>query len=80
MRPRYVRYIAENRFAEALAVVAEKTPFPLVCGTVCHHPCEAACRRGGVNEPISIRELKRFVAERPPAGGVEAGQVRAAYG
>ncbi|MBI4185969.1 MAG: FAD-dependent oxidoreductase [Chloroflexi bacterium] len=68
--PRYVRLISERKFAEALAVVAESTPFPFICGTVCHHPCEAVCRRGEVNEPISIMNLKRFIAERPPAGGV----------
>ena len=67
---RYVRLISERKFTEALAVVAEETPFPIICGTVCHHPCEAVCRRGEVNEPIAIRDLKRFVAERPPTGGV----------
>jgi len=69
--PRYVRLIGERKFAEALAVVAEKTPFPLICGLVCHHPCEGKCRRGEVNEPIAIMALKRFVAERAPKGGVK---------
>jgi len=68
--PRYVRFIAERKFVDALAVIAEKTPFPLICGTVCHHPCEIKCRRGEVNESIAIRTLKRFVAERAPTGGV----------
>jgi len=68
--PKYIRLISEHRFADALGVVAEKTPFPLICGTVCHHPCEAVCRRGEINEPIAIRDLKRFVAERAPTGGV----------
>jgi len=68
--PRYVRLISEGKYSDALAVISEKTPFPLICGTVCHHPCETKCRRGEVNEPIAIRALKRFVAERPPIGGV----------
>ncbi len=68
--PRYVRLISERKFAKALAVVAEKTPFPLICGLICHHPCEDKCRRGEVNEPIAIMALKRFVAERAPKGGV----------
>lgn len=68
--PRYVRLIAERKFAEALAVVAEKTPFPLLCGIICHHPCEGKCRRGEVNEPIAIMALKRFVAEHSPQGRV----------
>ena len=54
-------------FAEALAVVRDRCPLPGICGRICHHPCEAACRR---DEPIAIRALKRFVAdvadETPP--------------
>lgn len=62
--PRYVRLIAESKFAEALAVVREKVPFPRVLGRVCFHPCEDACRRGRVNQPIAICALKRFLAEQ----------------
>jgi len=61
---RYVRLIAENRFQDALEVVREKVPFPAVLGYVCTHPCEEACRRGELNEPIAIRALKRFAAEQ----------------
>jgi len=62
--PRYVRLIAEERFQDALEVIREKVPFPNVLGCVCNHPCEEVCRRGELNEPITIRALKRFVAER----------------
>ena len=62
--PRYIRFIGEGKFAEAVAVVREKIPFPLVCGYVCVHPCEAKCRRGLLDEAIGIRVLKRFAAER----------------
>ena len=61
---RYVRLIAEGRFQDSIEVVRETVTFPHSLGLVCHHPCEDDCRRGDVNEPISIRELKRFVAER----------------
>ncbi len=61
--PRYVRYTAEGRFDDAIAVIREKFPFPHTLGLVCHHPCEVECSRGDLNEPISIREIKRFVAE-----------------
>jgi len=61
---RYVRLIAEGRFQDALEVIREKVPFPLVLGYVCDHPCEEACRRCEVNEPIAIKMLKRFVAEQ----------------
>jgi len=62
--PLYVYLIGEGKFAEALAVIREKVPFPGVLGRVCIHPCEEACRRGKLNEPISIKTLKRFVADR----------------
>ncbi|MCD6498174.1 MAG: FAD-dependent oxidoreductase [Deltaproteobacteria bacterium] len=59
--PLYTRLIAEGKFQDSLAVIREKVPFPHSLGAVCPHPCEAACRRGGINEPIAIRELKKFV-------------------
>jgi len=60
----YVYLISQGKFAEALAIIREKVPFPGVLGRVCIHPCEEACRRGSLNEPISIKLLKRFVADR----------------
>lgn len=60
--PRYLRFIREKEYGAATAVIREKVPFPLVLGYVCDHPCEAACRRGEVNRPISIRNLKRYAA------------------
>ena len=65
--PRYVRCIAEGKYDQALAVICERIPFPSVCGRVCFHPCEAECRLGeigGVEGPVAIRALKRFVSER----------------
>jgi NADPH-dependent glutamate synthase beta subunit-like oxidoreductase len=62
--PRYVRLTAEGKFAEALAVVREKVPFPRVLSRVCFHPCESVCRRGQLNQPIAICALKRYIAEQ----------------
>jgi NADH-quinone oxidoreductase subunit F len=61
--PRYLRFISDRQFDQALAVIREKIPFPSICGHVCPHPCEAKCRRGQVDEAIAIRALKRFAAE-----------------
>jgi formate dehydrogenase beta subunit len=61
--PRYIRFIQEKDYSAATAVIREKVPFPKVLGYVCDHPCETVCRRGEVNQSISIRELKRFAAE-----------------
>lgn len=60
--PRYLKLAAEGRAAEADAVIRERLPFPGVLGHVCNHRCENECRRGEVNEPISICKVKRFVA------------------
>ncbi len=59
----YVGLVAEGRYADALAVASEYNPFPSICGRVCTAPCEVACRRGVVDEPIAIREVKRFAAD-----------------
>jgi NADPH-dependent glutamate synthase beta subunit-like oxidoreductase/Pyruvate/2-oxoacid:ferredoxin oxidoreductase delta subunit len=61
---RYVGLIAKSRYDEAYAVAAEVNPFPSVCGWICTAPCETACRRGTLDEPIAIRRLKRFAAEQ----------------
>ncbi len=59
----YVALIAEGKFTEALKLIKQENPFPIVCGRVCNHPCETACMRGKVDEPIDIMHLKRFVAD-----------------
>ncbi|MHA1966297.1 MAG: FAD-dependent oxidoreductase [Candidatus Hodarchaeales archaeon] len=61
--PRYIRHIAEREFDEAVAVIREKTPLPLVLGRICFHNCEEKCRRSQINEPIAICALKRFALE-----------------
>ena len=61
---RYVGLIAKGRYDEAYAVAAEVNPFPSVCGWICTAPCETACRRGTLDQPIAIRRLKRFAVEQ----------------
>jgi len=61
--PRYIRFIREENYSAAAAVIREKVPFPEVLGYVCNHPCETACRRSLVNQPIAIRDLKRYAVE-----------------
>ena len=61
---RYVTLIAEGRYQEAYRYAREPNPMASICGRVCGHPCETACRRKEFDAPISIRALKRFVTER----------------
>ena len=60
----YVALVAEGRFDEAYRVASELNPFASVCGRICTHPCESACARGEVDQPLAIAALKRFVADR----------------
>ncbi|HXY74677.1 MAG TPA: FAD-dependent oxidoreductase [Dehalococcoidales bacterium] len=59
----YVAMIGVGKYKEALDILRRTMPFAGVCGRVCTHPCEAECERGKVDEPISIRNLKRFMAD-----------------
>ncbi|MFI5251330.1 MAG: FAD-dependent oxidoreductase [Bacteroidota bacterium] len=61
---KYVSLIAEGKYKEAYHVARRPNPLASICGRVCAAPCETACRRGAIDEPISIRALKRFVTER----------------
>ncbi|HET6348905.1 MAG TPA: FAD-dependent oxidoreductase [Candidatus Krumholzibacteria bacterium] len=61
---RYVALIAEGKYREAYAVARRPNPLASICGRICAAPCETACRRGALDEPIAIRALKRFVTER----------------
>jgi formate dehydrogenase (NADP+) beta subunit len=60
----YVRAIAAGDFESAYLVARGPNPLASICGRVCGAPCEAACRRGDVDQPVSIRALKRFVTSR----------------
>ncbi|MCL6431430.1 MAG: formate dehydrogenase subunit alpha [Anaerolineae bacterium] len=65
----YVALIARGAFAEAAELIRERLPFPAVIGRVCPHPCEQACRRNLVDQPISICALKRYAADAEAARG-----------
>ncbi|HYA45009.1 MAG TPA: FAD-dependent oxidoreductase, partial [Acidimicrobiales bacterium] len=60
----YAALVAERRFEEAYRLVAERNPFPSVCGRICTHPCEAACARSDVDAPVALNALERFVGDR----------------
>lgn len=65
----YIALIAQEKFKEAMDIIRKDNPLPIVCGRVCHHPCETACRAGEIGEPIAIRALKRFVIDWSIANG-----------
>jgi len=67
--PLYIRHIAKGEYEEAWRVIYEDNPFGLSCGRVCHHPCELQCRAGELGDPIAIRALKRFAAQKAKETG-----------
>jgi NADH-quinone oxidoreductase subunit F len=62
--PGFVSLVGEKRYAEALRLHRERNPFASVCARVCFHTCEDKCRRSNLDEAVSIRGLKRFMAEQ----------------
>lgn len=60
----YVRAIADGDYERAYLIARGPNPLASLCGRICGAPCEAACRRGSIDQPISIRALKRFVCEK----------------
>jgi NADH-quinone oxidoreductase subunit F len=62
--PSYVALVKADRLDEAYKVLLQTNPFPSICGRVCNHYCESKCRRSTVDEPVSIKNLKRFITDR----------------
>ncbi|MCF8067292.1 MAG: FAD-dependent oxidoreductase [Desulfobacterales bacterium] len=61
--PEYIARIKKGDYAGAVNTIRERNPLLLACGRVCPHPCEDYCRRGIEDDPVSINQLKRFVAD-----------------
>jgi len=62
--PGFVSLVGHKRYAEALRMHRERNPFVSVCARVCFHTCEDKCRRDTLDEPLSIRGIKRFMVEQ----------------
>lgn len=66
--PQYVRQVAGGDYAGALETIYRRNPLPAICGRVCFAPCEINCRQSLKGEPVMIRLLKRFVADKAGIG------------
>ncbi len=60
----YLQKAAEGDYLAALELIKKDNPLPAVCGRICSHPCEAACTRGKVDEPLAIDAVKMFIADQ----------------
>ena len=61
--PAYIEGVRDMEFTASLGATRQTMPLAHTCGRVCPHPCEDACRRTNLDEPISIMELKRLGAD-----------------
>ena len=59
----YLKQVAVGNFKAAYDIILDSNPLPAICGRVCPHPCEAACRRNLIDSPVAINPVKRFVAD-----------------
>lgn len=59
----YVNLAAKGKFQQALELIKESSPFPSICGRVCHHPCELACSRDQIDDPVAIHAIERYIAD-----------------
>ena len=83
--PGYIALIHAGRCADAVRLIRKDNPFPISCGLVCEHPCEARCRRNMIDGPINIRGLKRYACDHAgevpvPARAEETGKKVAIIG
>jgi putative selenate reductase len=79
--PQYMRAVQRGNDAEAVEVVRRDNPLPCVLGRVCDHLCEQTCVRNHLDEPVAIRDVKRYIADLPvPAvrRSADAGAIRVA--
>lgn len=70
----YVQLIKKGEYLKAVELIRERNPLSAICGRVCTHPCEAACTRANVEDPIAIRLLKRFASDKEMEM-LEAGEI-----
>lgn len=59
----YIAHVANGQYQEAVKLIKERNPLPLVCGRVCTRPCEDECRRNLVDDRVGIDYLKRFASD-----------------
>jgi glutamate synthase (NADPH/NADH) small chain len=65
--PEYIKAIRNNDLEEGLRILYDTNPLPEICGRICTHKCESVCSIGHRGEPLSIRWLKRYIADQNPS-------------
>jgi glutamate synthase (NADPH) small chain len=65
--PSYIRAVREDDMEEGLRVLYETNPLPEICGRICTHKCETVCSLHHKGDALSIRWLKRYIADQVSA-------------
>jgi len=87
--PQYMNAVRDGDTAAALRIVRKDNPLACVLGRVCDHLCEKTCIRTHLDEPLAIRDIKRFISDfdpsattgpRPAAKGVKVAIIGAGPG
>ncbi|MCP4138129.1 MAG: FAD-dependent oxidoreductase, partial [bacterium] len=60
----YIALASRGLYAEGQKLMRETNAMPMVCGRICAHPCEDACRRNYVDEPVDIKNIKRYMSDK----------------
>jgi len=68
--PEYIGWIAAGDYDRALRTILRKNPLPAITGYVCTNLCQTRCTRNNYDQPVSIRRLKRFAAEKGTASAM----------
>jgi len=61
--PQYLEKAAEHKIEEGVDIIREDNPIPTILGRSCNHQCETTCTRTHYDEPLAIREIKRYLTE-----------------
>lgn len=67
----WLALVEQERFHEAWESIIRANPLPAVTGRVCHHPCEQACNRGHLDQPVAIHHVERWLGDRALQEGWE---------
>jgi putative selenate reductase len=78
--PRYMDAVGRGEVAEAVRIVREDNPLPVILGRVCDHLCENTCVRTHLDQPLAIRQIKRFIMDREAADAEAGTRSRAGEG
>ncbi|HMO05376.1 MAG TPA: FAD-dependent oxidoreductase [Kiritimatiellia bacterium] len=70
--PHYMRFVKAGRFDDAARVVRRDNTMPCILGRACHHPCQPRCVRTHLDQPVAIREIKRFIMDQATVSSMPA--------